>query len=84
MTLIYVKSKNLFDEYVKLNGMTQAQLADRVDIGRTYLSAIANKKKSVGVKTATKICNVLKVDMDAIFMFSSSTKVVQRDSIPTS
>lgn len=84
MALIYVKDKNQFDEYVKLNGLTQLQLANTVNIGSTYLSAIKNKKKSVGVKTAKKICEVLNVEMDTIFMFISSTKVLQSDSLTTS
>ncbi|GEO63005.1 helix-turn-helix transcriptional regulator [Companilactobacillus nantensis] len=74
----YIKSKRQLDEHLIINGLTQKDLAAAVGIGRTYMSAIANRSTPVGNRTAKKICDVLNVDFKDIFVLSMSTKVLHK------
>jgi len=74
----YIKDKDSFNKFLIRNGMTQTDLANKVGIGRPYMSSIANEHTPVGSKTAKKICDALKVTFDDIFIVSMSTKVLQK------
>lgn len=75
---IYVKDKNEINKLLIVNNFTQADLANEVGVGQTYMSAIVNQHKPVGTKTANRISSVLNSDFDDIFMLKSFTKVAQK------
>ena len=82
--VIYVKNKNAFNKLLLEHSLTQKELANKIGIGRTYLSAIINQHRAVGVKTARKMCNVLETSLNDIFLISLSTKVKQKELSVTS
>lgn len=55
--------------YRKLNGLTQKQLADKLNISRTHLSNIEapNKKTSISLDLLFKTADTLQVDVKELF-----------------
>lgn len=82
--VIYVKNKNTFNKLLLEHSLTQKELANKIGIGRTYLSAIINQHRAVGVKTARKMCAILDTNLNDIFLISLSTKVKQNELLITS
>lgn len=55
--------------YRKLNGLTQKQLSDKLNISRTHLSNIEapNKKTSISLDLLFKMADTLQVDVKELF-----------------
>jgi DNA-binding XRE family transcriptional regulator len=51
----------------KSKGMTQEQLADAVDLHRTYIGFIEQGKRNPSIGNVHKIAKVLKIDLEDLF-----------------
>lgn len=60
---------NHIKKFRKEEGWTQEQLAEALDIGRTYLSDLENGKKTPSIKLSKKICLLLKRKYSDIFLY---------------
>ena len=53
--------------YRKVNGLSQMELAEKVDISRTHMSRIENGDSAVSLDTVFSISEALQVPVDKLF-----------------
>lgn len=53
--------------YRKVNGLSQMELAEKVDISRTHMSRIENGDSAVSLDTIFSISEALQVPVDKLF-----------------
>jgi len=66
---IYLTITQNIKKYRKIKGMTQAELAELVDLSHEFIRRIESKKgkKTFSVDTLYRIAQALDVDMDKLF-----------------
>ena len=62
-------------QYRKNRGLTQKQLAERVGIGRSYLSELENDKWDIKLNLLIKISKVLKIAPSKLIKYKMKTWV---------
>ncbi len=55
--------------YRKLKGLSQSQLAEKVDISRTHMSRIENADCAVSLDVVFLICEALEISPNKLFEF---------------
>ena len=68
------KINNKIKYYRRLKDLTQTQLADIVNITRTYVSEIENNGANPSIAIALKIAKALDVSVHDIFFINSTLK----------
>lgn len=63
----------------KLKGLTQEQLAEKVDLTVGYISGIESGNKVASLKNMLNIANVLELSLDFMLLSDVSTDEVKKD-----
>lgn len=67
----------------KALGMTQAQLAEKLDISPNHVSSIENGKSEASIHIVISLCDILKVTPDYLFMGNMHSNNITLDLIDT-
>lgn len=59
--------KNRIKPYRKSKGLRQQELADKLQIDRTYLSKLENQKYTPGTELMYKVCKFFDVELGEMF-----------------
>ena len=59
--------KNHIKQYRKAKVLSQQELADKLEIDRTYLSKIENQKYSPGTELMYKVCQYFEAELGEMF-----------------
>ena len=70
--------RNRVRELRAAHGMTQQQLAEKIDLTRQTVIAIESDKYSPSLETAFRIANVFGVTLDQVFHYEDSRKAKGR------
>lgn len=63
----FILIKNHIKEYRKKEGLTQYELAQKIDLTRRGVIYLENHAKDINLSTAMKLSKVLKVSIDDLF-----------------
>jgi len=66
--------KNRLEELRKLRGVTQEELADRLEVSRQTIGSLENGRYNPSIVLAFKIAHFFNISIEEIFIFEEEQK----------